>query len=460
MVSSLKELMYGGLNSMIAHRSMMSLATKNIANANTPGYSRQRAQFIAQNAPGMSVKAGVTYAVRAKFILSSILGAKQSFGFNQGQVDILRVIEPTLNDLDGNGISQALSDFFESANEVSTNPSGLAERQGLIHKARFLAHTLNSSAKSLFNAGESAAYDAKITVAEINDIIKELGSLNKQIIGSFGKGSEAEAQIDQRAQLLNELSKKIGITVLEVDQHSVSVFLDGGPALLSSIISNTLHLTGGGNQPLGIEIEKPPGVFTKAKVPLGGRLGGLLKARDISVKQALDDLDQMAFGLANAVNNLHQAGFGLDGSTGNLFFDSLATATGAAQNIKVSAVIEANPNKIAAAKTDTLLPGDNANMLDWVALQNDATVVAGGKTVAEAYDQIVTRVANDLRSVEGQVAFDKNRVLHFETLRDSVSSVSIQEEMISLSQFEHAFQAASRLIKIADDLYKSILNMV
>jgi flagellar hook-associated protein 1 len=107
---------------MNAHRSMMSLTTKNISNANTPGYSRQRANFIAQNAPGMAVKSGVPQAVRAKFIQSSILGSKQSFGFNQGQTDILRVIEPTLNDLDGNGISQALSDFFGSVNEVATNP--------------------------------------------------------------------------------------------------------------------------------------------------------------------------------------------------------------------------------------------------------------------------------------------------------------------------------------------------
>lgn len=445
---------------MIAHRSMMSLTTKNISNANTPGYSRQRANFIAQNAPGMAVKVGVPQAIRAKFIQSSILGSKQSFGFNQGQTDILRVIEPTLNDLDGNGISQALSDFFGSANEVATNPAGLSERQDLVHKARFLAHTLNSSARALTQAREAAHLEATDTVDEINTIVAELAKLNQQIVDHFGEGTQGEALIDQRNQLLNQLSEKVGISVLSTEENSVSVFLKGGPALLSATIPNKLRVTGGGNAALGVVIDSPSGSTTKTTIPLSGRLGGLFQARDVTGKQVLDDLDQMAFGLITAVNTLHQAGFGLDGSTGNAFFEPLGAATGAAQGIAVSAVIENDPSKVAAAKVDTLLPGDNSNMLDWVALQDDATVVAGGKTVSEAYDQIVSRVSNDLRSAEGQTYFESNRLNNLETLRDSVSSVSVQEEMVALSQFEHGYQAAARLVKVADDLYETVLRMV
>jgi flagellar hook-associated protein 1 len=216
----------------------------------------------------------------------------------------------------------------------------------------------------LNQAREAAHLEAKDTVDEINAIVAELAKLNQQIVDHFGEGTQGEALIDQRNQLLNQLSEKVGISVLPVDENSVSVFLKGGPALLSSTIPNKLKITGGGNAALGVEIVSPSGSSTKTTIPLSGRLGGLFQARDVTGKQVLDDLDQMAFGMVTAVNTLHQAGFGLDGSTGNNFFDPLATATGAAQGIAVSALIENNPDKIAAAKVDTLLPNDNSNMLD------------------------------------------------------------------------------------------------
>jgi flagellar hook-associated protein 1 FlgK len=408
----------------------------------------------------MSVKIGIPQAVRAKFLLRSILGAKQSQGFNQGKVDLLRAVEPTLNDLAGNGISQAISEFFEATNEVATSPGGLAERENLLHKARNLANTLNHAADALFDAGESAVLDAKASVAKTNELVKEIAQLNKQIISTFGKGAEGELLIDQRNQLVSQLSEHVNVKVLEHSDGSNSVFMSSGHALVNTIESNEVVLTGGGNSALKIEIKKADGTTTKTSAKVGGRLGGLIDARDVTLKDARDGLDQLAFGLINAMNTLHQGGFGLDGSTGNNFFVPLAAAAGAAQSMSVSAVIEADVKKIAASQTNTLLPGDNTNMLAIVNLQFDATVVAGGKTVGEAYDRVVTRVSNDLRAAQNQAKFDTNRVNHFETLRDSVSSVSIQEEMVALSQFEHGFQAASRLMAVADKLYDSILRMV
>lgn len=457
-MNSIKSLLGGASSALAAHKAAMDLIGKNIANANTPSYSRQRG-ILAPGGPGINVSLTSVQAVRSAAIQRSILGAEQSLGFQDGRMAPLELAEPALNDLDGGGVSYAIDDFFLSVSELAGNPNGTAERSNLLAKARAMAESINSAAAGIQDARAAAESEAKLVVSNVNKLTKQIASLNEQVTQAQANGQPSGEYVDQRDALLKQLAHEVDVQTVEHGDGNISVYLGTGVQLVGRKNASTLALEGGGPDALSLSVTKPTGTTVAVGAPPGGRLGGLFEARDDTLKSAADQLDQTAFGLATAVNDIHQAGFGTDGSTGLSFFDVPATSAGAAAALSVSDDVKGQPEKIAAALDPTKLPGDDANIQALLDVQ-DAKVVGGDKTVFEGWDQVVFTVSTALNDARTRMESEYVRASNLEQLRASESGVSLQEEMVNLTQAERAFQAASRVVETADELYESIMRMV
>lgn len=458
MSSSIKSLLGGAAAAMSAQKSMMNLVGKNIANANTPSYSRQRMPLIAGAFPGMTVSAGSAHAVRTAMIHKSILGAQQGLGFHSGRAQILQLAEPGLNDLDGGGVSQAISDFFLAVSNLAGNPAGSGEREHLLAKARSMSTQIKAAAGTIEDARSAAEDEAALSVTNINSLVQGIADLNGQIHELSNTDHPVGELVDQRDVLLGQLATEMDIQTVEGDLGQVQVYTSSGLSLVDGTNASGVELQGGLNEPLSLAVKKGA-TLVQMSSPPGGRLGGLFEARDITLKTAGDKLDAMAYAIATEFNAIHEGGFGLDGSTGLSFFEPLAGVAGAARNIELSLDVDGQPNKIAAAADAAFLPGDDANIQALLALQGD-DIVAGGLTINEGWDGVVFTVSTALNDAESQTVAAESRAADLEALRASESGVSLHEEMISLSQAERAFQAASRLVETANTLYDAVLRMV
>jgi len=192
----------------------------------------------------------------------------------------------------------------------------------------------------------------------------------------------------------------------------------------------------------------------------GGTLGGIKEARDTDLFNVSKQLNQLVFDVATAVNTQHAAGFGADGGTGRNVFDIGAGPTNAARDVRVSVDVFNHPDRVAAASNVFSVPGGSDNA---VALSKifDAPIASGNtRTAAQAYGDIVGSVgsmrANSQRDVDTQGAI----LQQVTAMHQSQSGVSLDEEMVNLTKFQNAYQAASKMIGVADQLMQTLLNTV
>ena len=191
----------------------------------------------------------------------------------------------------------------------------------------------------------------------------------------------------------------------------------------------------------------------------GGSLGGALQARDVDVPAYLTELDQLAYDFSTAVNAQHQAGYGLDGVGSRDFYDPLATATGAAGTLTLSADVDGDPYAIAAATDPAGVPGDNTNAIALSQLADQLVAKGGTMTVGEAYATTVGEVGVSIQTATDSVSMRKATISSIETIRDSQAGVSLDEELTNMIAFQRAYQASSRVVSMVDELLQTVISM-
>jgi flagellar hook-associated protein 1 FlgK len=189
----------------------------------------------------------------------------------------------------------------------------------------------------------------------------------------------------------------------------------------------------------------------------GGKLGGEIAFRDGAAAQAAADLDQLAFDLASRLNTTHRAGAALDGSTGRDLFVQPAAPAGAAAAMALDPAVSADPRLLAVAATGAG-PSDNRNGLALAALGNQ--LLAGGGTRSFTDEAIHSLGALGLaaRQAKGDADVEQARGDALAALRDGLSGVSLEDEMVRLSQFQHAAEAATRFVSTVDNMLNDMIK--
>ena len=361
----------------------MATAGHNIANANTPGYSRQVASMVANpsagslgsQAVGMGVSLETITRQRSAFVDRQYPQALGAQSFSQTENAALQSITALNPDLDG-GLGSALGAFYSSLRVLSQNAGDVAARQGVSGASQKLARAFNQTVGAIESARTGLDSQILGQVDKVNATMRALADLNVQIQSLRSSGGAANDLLDQRQTAIDTLAQMTGATPYTNNMGDVSMSLPGGVVLVSDGRPATFAAVGDASNQghLKLQIVRTDG-SGPVDVPtsvLGGEIGGGIAARDGAMKAAVDALDTFAFEMAASVNTVHQAGYAMDGTGARDLFTVPVTSAGAATQIGVNAAIVADPRLLAAATTLPAGSGDNRNILALIATERAA----------------------------------------------------------------------------------------
>lgn len=468
---SLTSVFNRSLDGLTAAQRALAAAANNVANANTKGYARQ--EVILGARPGASGNASLAGGVEIlgiksntdSFLEMQLFQTSNYFGTVDGRKKTVSQLESVFNESQDQGLGKALSEFFNSFSDLANHPSSVALRQGVKDKATILSDRFNQMSAQLQSMKKNLSSEIVTRLGTINSYASQIADLNEAIVNAGGSDKALDLAA-QRTYLLRELSTEINVSYWEDSRGAVQVQLAGGGSLVSNFSAGTIDVTSdnlnpGGDIALALTFAGSSSSVDVTSRITGGRLGGNLLDRNTTLNDQLDDLDTLAYQLSIQVNALHSTGYGLNGTTGTNFFSPLASSTNAAANFSVDATILSNPNLIAAASQDPSVSGasDNRKALQLAALQNSLTMSSGTESFSQYYQGLVGSVGVMAGSVNRD--FDNKSYLmnQMEVQRESVSGVNMDEEGASIIQFQKAFQAASRLMVMADKLMDDLLRI-
>lgn len=340
---------------LIAQQKALQVVGNNIANVNTPGYSRER-PIILPAQPSLNsrvLRGGITVdqvqRIFDKFIGTQINVATANLHSSQAQDDLLSQVEALFNELgaEPGTLAGSLEELFQGFQELANNPQGIPERTILQQRGTVLVsafHELHNGLTHLVRDMNTMLTD-EVSVA--NSLASQIAELNAKIQQmEIDPKNPANTLRDQRDVLLKQLAEKVGITSFEGSNSQVTVLLGTGRPLVESARANTLTLVTDPNNPqiVQVRMQDPQGnVLDISSNITGGKIHGILTTRDTLLPSFKSSLDRLAAQLTSSVNQTHASGYGADGSTGTNFFvprtvsgQALAQNTGGATLQSVS----------------------------------------------------------------------------------------------------------------------------
>lgn len=433
----------------------MGVTGQNVANVNTPGYAR-RDVVLETRGQGLN---GV-HATGVKRAADQILERReyQSTGLSSGASEHdsrLAELESLFDDAGGSGLADSVGALFGAFQSLASNPNDPTARANVLGRADVFSQRVSGTADALATARDDLFGQARDTVKDVNQRAQTIAKLNQEIAHAKAAGQDTSDLEDQRNQALLGLASLIDVrTVPDASgavlvQSAGTTLVEGGNARTFSV-----DLAPGGNLRL-LSSTAGGGKTDVTNFLTGGKLAGIREARDVDYAAVQQQLDTFAFNVATAVNNVHEAGFGLDGVSGRALFDLSASSAGAARSLKVSADVAGQPNRIAASSSATALPGNSDNA---VALSNlqDALVV-NGRSITNAYADIVGNVGQRKAASEQNVSLRKSIAEQIHQMRESVSGVSLDEEMVAMTKYQRAYEASAKVLATVDQLLEELL---
>src|SRR5450432_807277 len=455
-------------NSLGVHSAAVATAGNNVANANTPGYSRQIANLVSNpatmvmgnNAVGTGVGLQSITQARDQFIERQIPNALGAQAASESESSSLQSISALDADLAG-GLTSTLGAFYSSMRALAQNPGDAALRQAAVGSSDQLARSFNDTVSSIDLARTGIDAEIQGDVSTINAAASQLSDLNKQIQQSKSASGQPNDLLDKRQNAVDTLARLTGGTPYTNGNGDISLALPGGIALVTDSgaghLSTVVDAANNGHLSLQLTRADGSGPVALPVTAIGGEVGGYLAARDGAMKTAITSLDQFAFGLATSLNTVHAAGYAPDGTTGRSLFTIPATDTGAASQMTVNPSILADPRLLAAATTLPATTGDNRNILAMIATESHP--LASGSDPISSLQLIVTGFGNSAEQAKAMADHNGAIATHLTQLRDSTSGVSIDEEMINLTKAQKAYEAVAKVISTANEMLDTLMTL-
>jgi flagellar hook-associated protein 1 FlgK len=441
------------LQSLGATQGALSATTDNIANVNTPGFSRRRA-VLTEEIP--EVMQGITYgrgvrldgieSVRDDMLELRLDAEAQQHGAAQAKVDALQPLDALLSDLD-NGLPSRLSDFFNSFTALASQPTSVPMRQSVLTAAANLVNGFNQTSQKLTDMRGNLDYEVTQSVADINQSVADIARLNGEVTRIKGMGGDASTYEDERTTAVRNLSELADVAIVQSDD-GLTITTSRGTALVVGDKSYSLQASPDAD---GHQRVLSGGTDITSEFS-GGKLGAQLAVRDQDITSAITDLDGVAYALANAVNQANTDGFDLQGNHGSAFFSIDSSATGTAASISLAI---SDPQAIAASSNGD--NGSNGNVASLLAVQGAPLV--NGQSAADLLSGISFRVGSATSEAQAQVEASESIQAQLENQRADVSGVSLDEEAANLMRFQRAYQAAARVIDTANQMLELACNL-
>ena len=456
-------------------RNGTEVAGHNLANVNTPGYSRQRVAIetsltipsdMGPQGTGADAVAIVQLRdalidrqiVNETSVRSAYESKQQALQF--GQAALGQLIDRQASGAEGaaassdvggqHGIAEQLSDLFNAFQSLSTDPTSMAERQVLLLKAQDLATQFNQVSTRLTDLKASLNDSLNSDADQANIALQDIAKLNQQIIATeVGGQGKANDLRDIRQKRIEDLAKFVHIDTTANANGSVDIAVDGVTLVSGANVQDTLQTydAGGGQLLVRTATGGTPLNLT------GGSMQGTIDARDNDLAALQTSINTLAGNLITEVNNAHAAGYGLAGTSGETFF-----AGANASDIAVNANLIADPAKIQAGAVAGAV-GDNTVALALAQIADKKLPALGNQTLSESYGQTVANLGQALNGTNTQLTNQDIVEKMLLRQRDSVSGVSLDEEMTDLIKFQRAFEASAKLITTVDEMLDTVINL-
>ncbi|MBN2654476.1 MAG: flagellar hook-associated protein FlgK [Nitrospirae bacterium] len=560
-----------GKTALLTTRKALDTVGNNIANASTPGYSRQ--EVVLENIPsgifsrtgltGRGVRISEVQRMYSSFVSLQMRNESSLQSYYEKYNSLITQLEDVFNESSDYGISPSINSFFNAWDEVAQYPDGYAQRAQLLQQAETMTVRISQAADTLSGQRSEILKSTTDLIKKANTYLHQLYDLNEKIAASPG----ALDLKDQRDYTLEQLNKILNVTSYEDNSGRYAVLIGGTPLLDGGkVYELKVELAGTGYMQVSAEL--PTGDVDITNTVTNGELKANLQMRDNVIPDYLNKLNAMAINIADQVNYYHRQGYGLDSSTGNNFFNNLSNITdssvsGALSSVTIASSVTyglhagkiyqidynttggagyqqegasgiywrvressddgttwtaistgsvtlsadtattpdyrtlsfngiqirvdgdqadlltdtsgsfdlsismnaasqmsvslTDPNKIAAAASSAMLPGDNTNAKTVAALLDQAFME--GSTITDFYAAIVSSVGADSSASEGNLKFQTALVKELETRRQEVSGVSLDEEAAKLLNYQRSYEAAAKMITVADELFQTLIAM-
>jgi len=447
--------------SLDAEQTAIQTTTNNIANVNTPGYSREVANFednppveIGNLTLGSGVDISQVTSLRDAVLDLRVNQETQQQGALNSLVSSGQQIQSLFNETSGAGLQAPLTAFFNSLSALSANPSDPSTRQAVLTAAQNLASAFNQTSNNLTQIQQGEDLSVTQSVSQINTLTSQLAAVNVQVVAATGAGQNSGPLVDQQQQLLNQLSNLIDVSSINAGNGSLTLTTSSGAPLV--VGGQSFQLTTQANPTTGFQDVYSQGTDITTAIT-GGELAGEIQTRDQQIPSILSSLDSLASTLATAVNTQNAQGFDLNGNAGgNIFVPPPAGGVGAAASLAVAIT---DPSLIAASGGPAPgSAGDNTNANALLAIQNQT--IDNGQTPLNAYSNLVFQIGNQVSTAQSNQNSGSLVLQQLQNLQAGVSGVDINEESANLIRFQSAYTASAQISGIIDTLLQTTIDMV
>ncbi len=447
-----------GKSALLAHQLYLQTIGNNIANVNTPGYARQRVNISSNYAietaagfVGTGLRVTDIIQIKDHFLGEQLRRSNKSLGQWSYKEKVLTQVETLFNEPADNTLSDHINDLWNSFDSLSQNPESTTNRQAVLSSTNKMVNSFHELSEQLWRLHDSINKDLSSISENINEYSAEIAHLNEQIRLREVGGSNANTLRDARNLLVDKLSEYIDVNTIESSNGELRVMVGAMEIVNGSEVnrlsSNVINEKGRMSHELVWE-----GTDVQIR-NLNGQLKGLVETRDETIPRYIQELDTLAISIIEEVNSLHQTGYGLDGTTGLEFFDTNYMTAG---TIKLNSTLEVSPDKIAASGSGER--GDGTIALAIQNIRNERVMLNGSSTINDFYNSIVGNLGVETSEA---ISFSENFALmvqQVENSKESIEGVSLDEEMANMIKFQHAYDAAARVITTMDEALEVVIS--
>lgn len=453
------------VSTMQAYQKAIDIAANNISNSGNTEYTRERVLFgtiTAENGIGAGIKVQDVQRVRNELTDAQIRKYQAQYSDAETKASYLSQIETIVSEPSDNGLSSYITAFFNSWDELTTNPNSLGSRSNIIEAAQELSDRIKETYDGLSGMKTTVRDEASTTVTEINTYLKEISSLNQKIYEADVRGMEANELKDQRDATLDSLSKLVNINVQMNDKGAAIVSVGGieGADLISHHEFELINVDG----KLKLVSKEDNSIRS---VVTGGILASDIDLYSNKIPEYLSKYENFVTTFAEKVNEVHKTGYTLIqngvSSTNINFFGKLNDAGNLVVfddgELVISNDVLNNTSNIAAS--DTANNDGNCNIANKIARLGDQKISGlNNQTFLENYNSILTTIGTDKTSSNNAVESTDSILNTLKNQKSSESGVTLDEEEANVLVYQRAYAASAKLISVADELLQTLLSMV
>ena len=456
------------LSGLQAHQQALELTGANIANVNTPGYTRRRVDL--QPAGGTAIRSRYSDTIQWSTLgvtVAGVIRARDGFLDVKARTEmansasattlsnVLSGVEGTFPEPSDTGIASQLSGLWNAFDDAANKPGSIPARTAVLAQATSLVQSLNKASTDLTDIRNNLSTSLSATITEVNSMAKQVADLNDQIRSGSVSGAEVGDLQDRRDVLIDKLTSSVGATARPGEANTVDVIL-GGTALVSGIHAEQLTAVSVGplSPPLDtLPIQKTELRWASDGYPVngyGGTIGATIQGMNDIVPRYMSDLNTVASTLVTQVNTLHATGQGQNPVTDvNLNFFDPAGVTAA--TISISSDVANQPSKLALGSVGSgALDNTIARALG---------ALANSPTGADAlHRSMVGRLGVETQTATSRADLQEKFATQSQAERTSADGVNLDEEMTNLVMSQRSYEASARLLTTVDSMLDQLIN--